>query len=54
MHDFKFPLERVHIETGYNFFRSWVNAAGSAHPDWYTDGAGRRNTNKLHIEAVDF
>ena len=54
VHDFKFPLERVHIETGYNFFRSWVNAAGSAHPDWYTDGAGRRNTNKLHIEAVDF
>ncbi len=54
MHDFKFPLERVHIESGYNHFRDWVESAGEAYADWYTDGEGRRNTDRLYLPAVDW
>jgi LruC domain-containing protein len=50
IHEFRHPLEKIPINTAYNFFSTWGVSGGNSYKDWYKDNAGYRNTNKLYLK----
>jgi LruC domain-containing protein len=45
---FKYPIEKIPVNQGYNKFKEWVESNGERFPDWYKDRSGYRNNNKLY------
>lgn len=50
IHNFRYPIEKARINTGYNKFVDWAQSSGVLYPDWYGDNSGYRNTSKLFIK----
>lgn len=46
---FTYPLEKVDIIEGYNWFSSWAVSGGANFLDWYTNADGYRENSKLYI-----
>ncbi len=49
IHNFRYPIEKARINTGYNKFVDWSKSSGVLYKDWYGDNSGYRNTSKLFI-----
>lgn len=45
---FSYPIERADITTAHLKFASWVSSGGTQFTDWYTNGTGYRNTEKIY------
>lgn len=45
---FDYPIEKSAIIDAYNYFGQWAESGGTNYPDWYTNGAGYRNTNVIY------
>lgn len=45
---FDYPVEKTAIIDAYNYFGQWAESGGANYPDWYTNGAGYRNTNVIY------
>ncbi|NPD46279.1 MULTISPECIES: LruC domain-containing protein [unclassified Lentimicrobium] len=45
---FDYPIEKTAIIDAYNYFGQWAESDGANYPDWYTNGAGYRNTNVIY------
>lgn len=45
---FDYPIEKVAIINAYNYFAQWAESSGSQYPDWYSDGAGYRNSSNIY------
>ncbi|NPD46280.1 MULTISPECIES: LruC domain-containing protein [unclassified Lentimicrobium] len=45
---FDYPIEKSAIIDAYNYFGDWAESDGANYPDWYSDGAGYRNTNVIY------
>jgi len=50
IHEFRHPLEKVPINSAYNFFSTWGVSGGNSYKDWYKDNAGYRNANRLYLK----
>ncbi len=48
IHEFRYPKERVAVNTAYNFFVNWGLSSGASYSDWYKDNSGYRNANKIY------
>jgi LruC domain-containing protein len=47
IHEFRYPVEKVPINSAYNFFNDWALSSGSSYSDWYKDNSGYRISNNL-------
>lgn len=45
---FDYPIEKSAIIDAYNYFGQWAESGGANYSDWYTNGAGYRNTNVIY------
>lgn len=45
--EFDYPVEKAAIINAYNYFAQWAQSSGSQYPDWYSDGAGYRNSTNI-------
>ena len=49
MHEFRYPEEKMRINTVYNKFNIWGLSNGTSYQDWYGDANGYRNTSKIYF-----
>jgi len=45
---FDYPIEKSDINTAYLKFATWVNSGGNSYADWYTNGSGYRDAEKIY------
>lgn len=50
IHEFRYPLEKVSVDKGYNHFNNWASTNGVSYGNWYKDNSGYRNVSKLYIK----
>lgn len=45
---FDYPIEKVSIEKGYNYFINWAESNGEKYQDWFQDIKGYRNSEYIY------
>ena len=46
--EFDYPIEKVEILDGYNYFDDWSQSGGQTYTDWYKNLPGYRNTPNIY------
>lgn len=49
-HQFRYPIEGIRIDRGYNYFIPWGESRGVSYNEWYTDASGNRNNSKIYMK----